>query len=424
MTTTTAKANVKSCSRCGNPIAKGEPVEMFGTPVRMVHVGCSAPVVEVADLTVETVREMMVEQLGEMLENLDLSGLETEVSEVIETRLAEQSNSVETRLGDFCNRMSEATADAVTTALTTVQQMIDAGVPKVHVIQKWDGTQKKLVGHVHELFAELFRDLQVRDDDGNRYPQFIAGPAGCGKTSLARQVAEALDLPFYFISCSAGMSESQLTGRLTPAPMSNEDMKSACDAFFAMGLTREVSATLAAASGGGAFTHQMSQYAKAYENGGVFLLDEVDAADANVMLVVNASLAGNLLALPSRPQNPVAKRHPDFICIAAANTWGRGADRQYVGRTRLDGAFLDRFTQYGMEYDTTLELSICPDLELLQAFHAVREACAVARIERPVSTRQIAKFYHFRSQAGYSVTECIGKFMRGWSKDEITKATR
>ena len=37
------------------------------------------------------------------------------------------------------------------------------------------------------------------------------------------------------------------------------------------------------------------------------------------------------------------KRHSDFICIACANTYGHGATSDYVGRTRLDGASLDRF---------------------------------------------------------------------------------
>lgn len=37
-----------------------------------------------------------------------------------------------------------------------------------------------------------------------------------------------------------------------------------------------------------------------YEEGGVFLLDEVDAADANVLLVINQALANGHLPVPNR----------------------------------------------------------------------------------------------------------------------------
>ena len=78
-------------------------------------------------------------------------------------------------------------------------------------------------------------------------------------------------------------------------------------------------------------------------NGGVFLFDEIDAADANVLLVVNSALANGRMSVPSRHDQPVAKKHSEFVCIAAANTFGRGADRVYVGRNELDEATLDRF---------------------------------------------------------------------------------
>ena len=54
----------------------------------------------------------------------------------------------------------------------------------------------------------------------------------------------------------------------------------------------------------------------------------------------------------------MVKRHPDSIVIAAANTWGKGADREYVGRNQLDAAFLDRFAKLAWDYDQDFELDI------------------------------------------------------------------
>src|SRR5262245_10368722 len=139
-----------------------------------------------------------------------------------------------------------------------------------------------------------------------RRPVLLVGPAGSGKTHLAEQVAKALGLPFAFIACSAGMSEGQLLGRLVP--------------------TGEA----------GKFEYLISEFVRCYENGGVFLFDEIDAADSNTLLVLNSALANGRMALPNRPEKPFADRHPDFVCFAAANTFGTGADRMYVGRNQLD----------------------------------------------------------------------------------------
>jgi len=164
----------------------------------------------------------------------------------------------------------------------------------------------------------------------------LVGPTGCGKTFLAGRVAEELGLPFAHISCSAGMSEGHLLGRLLPT------------------------------GDGGRFVYTPSEFIQRYEGGGVFLFDEIDAADSNVLIVVNAALGNDRVSVPNRTERPVARRHKDFIAIAAANTFGSGADRQYVGRNQLDEATLDRFRigQIELDYSDEVEQEVCPDGEL------------------------------------------------------------
>jgi len=255
------------------------------------------------------------------------------------------------------------------------------------VVKVADRPAVKLDGKVHEKFAEIL-DLAAQ-----RMETLMIGPAGCGKSHLAEQISKALGLRFGSISCSAGMSEGQITGRLIPT------------------------------GDGGRFEYQRSQFVEFYEEGGVFLLDEIDAADPNVLLVINQALANGHLPVPNRIGNPQATRHPDFILIAAANTFGNGANRIYVGRNQLDESTLDRFRigQVVMDYDRELEKTVLPDNELLERLWNIRQNAAECQLRRVVSTRFIAKAATMRA-AGWSADRIIGQLVCGWTQDERSKA--
>lgn len=143
---------------------------------------------------------------------------------------------------------------------------------------------------------------------------FLAGPAGAGKTTIAEQCAEALETPFYFTGAVG--SEYKLTGFVD-----------------AQGRTVRTA------------------FREAFEHGGLFLFDEIDASDPAALLAFNAALSNGKFDFPDGSVN----RHPQFRCIASANTWGGGASREYVGRNQLDAATLDRFARIAMDYDPQLE---------------------------------------------------------------------
>lgn len=196
----------------------------------------------------------------------------------------------------------------------------------------------------HPVFAKVFRAIQAGLN------VMLVGPAGCGKTTLAQQVAQALGLDFY--ASGAVASEYKLTGFISAH---NE--------------------------------YKTTAFRAAFEHGGLFLFDEMDASAPAALLAFNAALANDWQEFPDSPQ-PI-RRHEKFICIAAVNTWGRGASRDYVGRAQLDAATLDRFTMIEVDYDQELELALGASNRWTKHVQAVRAACLDLKIRLVVSTRAV-----------------------------------
>ena len=188
------------------------------------------------------------------------------------------------------------------------------------------------VGIQHSHFEAVLRLASARLN------VWLVGPAGSGKTSVASAVAHALGLPDYSASVCALTSKADLVG-----------YRNVLNGEYVRTDLRE-----------------------AFEHGGVFLLDEVDAGNANVMVILNALLANGSYAFPD---GKVAK-HPDFILLAGANTIGMGADRQYVGRNQLDKATVDRFAMVPFPYDPSIEAAMCG-----VSAKALKDAPAVQKFE-------------------------------------------
>ncbi len=218
---------------------------------------------------------------------------------------------------------------------------------------------------------------------------FLTGPAGCGKTYAAEKIAEGLDLQFSSQSCSAGMSESMLTGWLLPIGDS------------------------------GKFNYVPSEFVRIYEEGGVFLLDEMDAADPNVLVFINNALAGNSFTLPQRFENPLVKKHKDFICVAATNTFGNGADATYHGRNALDGATMDRFRVgiVEMSYSDELEQRLV-DSELLSWGLKIRKKIYEKRMLKIMSTRVLLDGTDMIRNQGWTIDDVAESFFADWSREE------
>lgn len=179
---------------------------------------------------------------------------------------------------------------------------------------------KKDLGIQHRSFTKLLKTCNARDHQGNRLNALLVGPAGSGKTTAADHVAKALNLPFYFNG--AIDTEYKLKG-------------------FMDAQGRLISPA----------------FRKAYENGGVYLFDEIDASMQSAVLAFNSALANGWCDFP----DGMVQRHPDCIVIAGGNTWMGGGTFDYVGRVKQDAAFADRFAMLYWEIDEDLEMATGPN---------------------------------------------------------------
>ena len=149
--------------------------------------------------------------------------------------------------------------------------------------------------------------------------------------------------------------------------------------------------------------------------GFIAALDEIDNSDPSALIVINSALANGYMAFP----HETIDRHKDFRIVTAANTWGKGADLQYVGRNALDAATLDRFDNIFFDYDRKLEECLYPNLEILKFMWSFRDAVLATRIPHIVSTRGIGKVYK-KEINGIPVKDIlISNVIKNLSQDDV-----
>lgn len=216
----------------------------------------------------------------------------------------------------------------------------------------------------------------------------IVGPTGSGKSTLAKQAANAMGLRYGAFSCNMEASKSELVG-------------------------------FANLNG-----YVTSQFLDFYENGGVFLVDEYDAMSPSIAVVLNAAFdRTGQISVPNRMENPVAKKHKDFYCILAGNTWGSGSV-EYQGREMQDMAFLDRFKlcRIFIGYDEKIEKGISG--ENYDWFMKIRKFMSDNLESEKFSTRSIydASVLFFNNYSKQDVLTMISAHWDEALQDKIKKA--
>ena len=237
---------------------------------------------------------------------------------------------------------------------------------------------KKIEGEVyHKQFDAIRKDLALN------IPAYLFGPAGSGKNVIAEQIAKSMNLDFYY--SNAVTQEFKVTG--------HSDIN-------------------------GNFVE--TEFSKAFINGGVFMLDEVDASDPNALIVLNAALANGYFDFPVIGRKMM---HEDFRCIAAGNTKGTGATLQYSSRFTIDEATRDRFDFFEIDYDANIEKHIVQkfnaDDDILPFVYDIRKSAKKNQISVIAGYRLIT-YLAKKTNAGFSPKDSVTTtFFNKYNEDDI-----
>lgn len=209
-------------------------------------------------------------------------------------------------------------------------------------IRDSEGVRERITGLQHKSTPRVLKWLMAGVN------VWLAGPAGSGKTTMAENCAKALGLEFY--ATGAIQNEYKLTG-------------------FVDAEGRTV----------------RTAFREAFEHGGLFLWDEIDGSNANALIAFNQALANGRFPFPDGMVN----KHPDFIAVAAANTFGHGATAEYAGRVKIDGSTLDRFAQVMIDYDEDLESELAAQLYPLHGRDWAHQVQRYRRAARQLGLRAL-----------------------------------
>jgi cobaltochelatase CobS len=295
----------------------------------------------------------------------------TAVREKIEIDLTEQKEKFEVDLNRFKEIVYD---DTIKLVPNIVQQILDKSLPRELIIKKPNKTLTLASEPRHKIFDEALTWLETGEH------LYLVGPAGTGKTHLGKQLAEACELEF--LPMPQALTKYELSGYLD-----------------------------------GSGIYRGTIFRQAVEFGGLLVMDEIDINGASAIAFANSVMANGYCAFPDK----TIIAHKDLKIVACANTFGRGATKEYIGRNPLDAASLDRFAYLICDYDEDMERMIFGNTPWLSYVQKVRQATQELKLQHIISMRAIA-----RGQRGLDAGLPLEKILfsslwRGLDRDQINK---
>ena len=280
----------------------------------------------------------------------------------------------------FLQTLTEKAAGDMTSQIYPVveKMLVDKFglLPVVHEIRIPEREKAEVNGILHNDFDEVLHILM--DDTDGKEGVYMYGPAGTGKGYMAKQLATALNVNYYYANCIT--DEVQLKGFIDANGRYHE-----------------------------------TEFYRAFTGGGLFLLDELDGSVPETLLALNEALANGYYPFPTGK----ATVHPNFYCVAAGNTFGTGADNQYTGRYQLDAASLDRFGVIKIDYDNRIENAMAGnDSDLVAFAHDFRKATSAAGVSCLFTYRGLKRLRKFSAYMDKAKAIRIG-LTKGMPADDI-----
>lgn len=271
-------------------------------------------------------------------------------------------------------------------------------VSAINILKNNECSQKKIIETLAQLKSEIKKQEQLKFQDEIKRLSFnfsdlqpeeklrrtvlagvkniwMVGPAGCGKSTMARNAAQELDIPYLCISCGIGTSATEFIGYKYP-------------------------------------TREATKFAEFYAKPSIILIDEMTALDPAVAQILNAALANDEIETTTG----LVHRHPECIIIATSNTFGNGADRQYVANNQLDASTIDRFVGGIVEVNYSKTFESQYDNEVVEYIHDLREIVKKNSLRRVVSTRMVQAGHNLKFNYFMDWKE---RLVVNWSETEI-----
>ena len=315
------------CLKCLRDVAKGQYITWSRAKGQrgVYHVDCSRPdfvpeqVPEPKDkkteadyrgkpVTIEAeatdhTQEHREDKMGDQLLSLISDAVIKQVSSKMEHSVLDMVKQAleETEGGVDIEQVKAIVLDTLKETFPTRLQLIER-----------DGKLKD-VGLVHYKFPRLLELIR------RKRHVYLWGYHGTGKSTGAQKAAEALELPYGYISLTPQTPESRILGYMS-------------------------------ATG----TYVRTPFRDIYEHGGVFCVDELDNMSQALATTWNGALENGHMAFPDM----IVPRHKNFVMVGTGNTNGAGANPSYPERRTFDKAFRDRFTYLEWNYDEKLEKAI------------------------------------------------------------------
>lgn len=235
----------------------------------------------------------------------------------------------------------------------------------------------------------VLRMFTARQHDGAPVNVNLVGPAGCGKTTMVRMIAERMGLTLRTLKFTTRTAPYEVMGR-------RDDVQP-----------------------DGTFAFRGTAFTETYLNGGLLFLDEFDCADPNTATTLHEPLANGHCTIDGVEY----ARRDDFFCIAACNTYGSGS-RVYVGREKLDEATLSRFVPLSVDYDLDYEQGIldgCHNddvkINLINFRNAIRHAINTGELRRTFSTRHLVQWVALIN-VGETLRDLAHEYFLAWSSND------
>lgn len=215
--------------------------------------------------------------------------------------------------------------------------------------------------YINQNFGNKITDEQILQTLYNKNTTMInralliEGDTGCGKTHFVRAFCHKYKIPYMRVNLNGATTPEDLIGQYVPSE----------NGF------RWVDGVLT----------------KFMKNGGIFVVDEINMAPADVLAILNPILDDERKLVLVQKDGEIIHAHQNFFLIATMNL-------DYEGTKPLNEALRDRFfcLEFGYNKKAEKQLIKKENTKILEVAEKIRKMHEQGELNSPISTRTLLLF--------------------------------